>query len=261
VIHAGTAGDGCIGVPAEASAEPALVASGLAGPPLHRTPTVENPFIAKGNPVKLRPLARHAGVPLAAVTAVVALIATTRHVPSGDHRGTAEGILAGMPAPDPPDSSTTPMAVSEMGPSQLASGLVQFTSARVQTSDDAASSLVRNLSALRGLLYVSVASAYCRHGAAESSVLGVLSGPLPAGASLARDVRTKNPDGSTSVTALVIRLHTLAQPAMTISVATATCAAARDLLPADNGVKAAPMPSAVVAGSVQQGSEQMVGAH
>lgn len=210
--------------------------------------------------MKLRPLARRAAVPLAAGTAVVALVASTSHVLPGHHRSTEE-IHAGMPAPDPPDSSTAQTAVSEMGPGQLASGLVQFTSSRVGTSDDTASSSVRNLSALRGLLYVSVASAYCRRGAAESSVLGVLSGPLPAGASFARDVRTKNPDGSTSVTALVIRLHAPAGPAMTISVATATCAAVRDLPPADAGAKsAAPIPSAVVAATEQPGPEQMAGA-
>jgi hypothetical protein len=214
--------------------------------------------------VKLWPLGRQAAAPLAAATAVVTLFAGATQVRSGHRTGSSGEFLTGMPAPDPPDTSTTgSVFVSETGPGQLANGLVNFTSSRVGTTDDAASSSLRNLSALHGLLYVSAASAYCHRGAAESSAFVVLAAPLPTGAKLTRDVRAKNADGSTSVTALVIRLAaTATASAMTISVATATCAALRDLPRADTAWRAAdPAPTAVVAAAVQLRPAPTAGTH
>jgi hypothetical protein len=213
--------------------------------------------------VKLWPLGQQTAAPLVAATAVVALFTGAAHVLSGHRAGISGEFFTGMPAPDPPDTSTTgSVFVSETGPGQLANGLVTFTSSRVGTDDDAASSSLRNLSALHGLLYVSAASAYCHRGAAESSAFVVLAGPLPAGVKLSRDVRAKNADGSTSVTALVIWLAaTAGAPAVTISVATATCAALQDLPRADPAWRAPDLaPAAVVAAAVQLGQAPTAGA-
>jgi hypothetical protein len=182
---------------------------------------------------------------IAATAAVVAVAGSPASAdtapPVSEYHDAASGVtVTGPHPPTPAVTSTTGTILSAASPPQTVAGLLAFSSASVRACNTQAASTARNLSALHGTVFVSAASAYCHRGAAESSALLLPMRPLPPGVSISRDVRFKNKDGSTTVTAQVIGLAaTAGLPATTISIATATCAAHRESPHADTARQAA----------------------
>jgi hypothetical protein len=205
----------------------------------------------------------------AAVVGLAGAPASAAPAPSpSEYHDAASGVtvtgvtVTGLHPPTPAVTSTTGTVLSAVGPAQTVAGLLAFSSASVRAGNTEAASTVRNLLALHGTVFVSSAHAYCHRGAAESSALLLPTRPLPPGASISRDVRFKNEDGSTTVTALVIQLAaTAGLPATTISIATATCAADREFPRADTAWQSVTTPRSLRSSAVGPAAARRDGGH
>jgi hypothetical protein len=168
--------------------------------------------------MKALPLAALATAPLFVTAAMITISAPAPAVGYEPVRLIAVHTQAGVAALRQYLPDDAPAAVG---------ALTKFTSSVLTTGLNEAGSQVSGLSVADGLVRADMVTAYCRDGAAESQVVG-LQTRAPAGP-LSVDVRRHNPDGSTTITGLRLRLPASEnRPATTLDVAVATCAAEQD---------------------------------
>ncbi|GIM93203.1 hypothetical protein [Paractinoplanes toevensis] len=153
-------------------------------------------------------------------------------------------FLAGMlvaTATPPPHGPDAPLRLAVVGTdiaasqrllplaalAQAPAALAKFTSSAIAASESEARSQVSGLTVAGGSLRAVTVSVHCRNGAARSQVTGLRTGLSRQAAVV--DVRRKNPDGSTTITGLRLRLPADgSRPAVIVDIAVATCASARD---------------------------------